>query len=173
MFNSSKNKIIYAIIFISIGILSFANKSEEKGKINSSAEKLENKVREEFLSQSIFKENKVVIVNFWASWCIPCLTEMPSLNRLYDLKKDQGLMIVGVNSDYEDQKKLIKKIKKQYNINYPLEEDKNGKLVDGFSVLGLPTTFIVKEGQVIEIIKGEFNFNSSDFIKKLEELLKN
>ena len=109
MLISSKNKIIYAIIIVSIGILSFANKSEEKGKINSSAEKAENKVRKEFLSKSIFKENKVVIVNFWASWCIPCLTEMPSLNRLYDLKKDQGLMIVGVNSDYEDQKKLIKK----------------------------------------------------------------
>ena len=90
---------------------------------------------------------------------------MPSLNRLFELKKDQGLMIVGVNSDYEEQKKLIKKIKKQYNINYPLEEDKNGKLVDAFTVLGLPTTFIVKKMVVIETIKRSFHFNSSDFIK--------
>lgn len=173
MLISSKNKIIYAIIIVSIGILSFANKSEEKGKINSSADKVENKVRKEFLSKSIFKENKVVIINFWASWCIPCLTEMPSLNRLYDLKKDEGLMIIGVNSDYEDQKKLIKKIKKQYNITYPLEEDKNGKLVDAFAVLGLPTTFIVRNGLVIETIKGEFNFDSSEFLKKLSNHLKN
>tara|TARA_B100000925_G_C21995648_1_gene468773 strand:+ start:604 stop:1125 length:522 start_codon:yes stop_codon:yes gene_type:complete len=172
MLISSKNKIIYAIIIVSIGILSFANKSEEKGKINSSVEKAENKVRKEFLSKSIFKENKVVIINFWASWCIPCLTEMPSLNRLYDLKKEEGLMVIGVNSDYEEQKKLIKKIKKQYNITYPLEEDKNGKLVDAFAVLGLPTTFIVRNGLVIETIKGEFNFDSSEFLKKLSNLLK-
>ena len=68
MFISSKNKIVYAIIIISIGILSFANKSEEKGKNKFSTVKSENKVRKEFLLRSIFRENKVVIVNFWASW---------------------------------------------------------------------------------------------------------
>jgi len=172
MLKSSKNKLILALLVVSMGILSFANKSGEKGKNFSLQNSKVNKIKSDFLSREEFLTKKLLIINFWASWCVPCLTEIPSLNRLYELKKEQGLYIVGINSDYENQKKLIQKTKKKYNITFPLIADKRGELLDAFSVSGLPTTFLVKDGKIIKTLKGEFNFNSSKFINKLNNILK-
>ena len=51
---------------------------------------------------------EVTLLNFWASWCSPCMRELPSLNRLHALYKDKGLDIITINTDYENQERLIK-----------------------------------------------------------------
>ena len=98
---------------------------------------------------------------------------MGSLNRLLNLKKEKGFSIIGVNADYENQEALVKKTNKQYDIAFKTVLDKKGKLVDAFKVTGLPTSFLVKNGKVIRTIKGEFNYDSSEFLSDIDTRLSN
>jgi len=168
MFN---NKLLFSICFllISITILTNAKKPNENKQVSPDEKSLD--IKTKFLSQEIFNKNKVTLINFWASWCTPCLSELPALNRLYQLKKDSGFAVVGINTDYENQRKISQKIIKEYDLKFSNQLDKGGKLVDAFKIIGIPTSLLVKNGIVIREIKGEFDFNSSDFVNSLDTLL--
>ncbi len=113
---------------------------------------------------------KVVLINFWASWCRECLTEMPSLNSLYEKFKDKGVVVIGVSTDInnEDIKKSVKKTR----VTYPILVDSEGEVFQQkYAVLGLPTTVIVdKKGFIAERILGSFDFGSPVFMKKIKML---
>ena len=168
MFNK-KFFIIISFLLIGVTILTNAKKPIESKQVSPDSKSLD--IKTKFLSQDIFKKNKVTLVNFWASWCTPCLSELPALNRLYQLKKSSGFSVVGVNTDYDNQEKISKKIIKDYGLKFTNKLDKGGKLVDAFKIIGIPTSLIIKNGVVIREIKGEFDFNSSEFVDTLDNLL--
>lgn len=94
-------------------------------------------------------KGKVVILDFWASWCKPCQAELPFLVELFDNYKNQELMIVTVNLDeYEaDKKKFLAKL--NVKVPFPIISDKDGKLPSLYQVEGMPTTlFIDKKGAI-------------------------
>ncbi len=88
-------------------------------------------------------KGKVILINFWATWCPPCKVELPGLIALQDAYKDKGLMILGISED--DPPETLRTFAAEWKINYPMliglgEE----KLFDAFAPLyGLPTTVIV------------------------------
>jgi peroxiredoxin len=96
---------------------------------------------------------KVVLVNFWATWCKPCTTEMPAMQAMYDKLRDQGFVVLAVN-ELEDEAKVREHIK-QHGHTFPVLMDRDNKVANQFGVFGLPVSvFIDEKGVVQEYIKG-------------------
>ena len=116
--------------------------------------------------------SKIVILNFWASWCLPCLKELPSLVELNNNYTQKDLSIISINTDDTDYKKKIDKVKIKYNLNFPIVSDPNGTLAEKFYVNALPFTLIFKEGKVIEHSFEAKDFMSKKFLTKIKSHLK-
>lgn len=96
---------------------------------------------------------KVVLVNFWATWCKPCTTEMPAMQAMYDKLRDKGFVVLAIN-ELEDDAKVREHIK-QYGHTFPVLMDRDNKVANQFGVFGLPVSvFIDEKGVVQEYIKG-------------------
>jgi peroxiredoxin len=96
---------------------------------------------------------KVVLVNFWATWCKPCTTEMPAMQAMYDKLQDKGFIVLAVN-ELEDEPKVREHIK-QHGHTFPVLMDRDNKVANQFGVFGLPVSvFIDEKGVVREYIKG-------------------
>ncbi|MFA5388562.1 MAG: TlpA disulfide reductase family protein [Candidatus Omnitrophota bacterium] len=120
------------------------------------------------VSLSDFK-GKVLIIDFWATWCPPCKQEVPHFIELYDQYKDKGLEIIGIALDWQGEK-VVPKFVSEYKINYPvvLGNDEVSGLYGG--IAAIPTTFLVdREGN---IIKKYIGYNAKEvFEKDMKELL--
>jgi peroxiredoxin len=105
-------------------------------------------------SQSLSQyRGKIVLVNFWATWCKPCTTEMPAMQTTYDKLRDKGFVVLAVN-ELEDEAKVREHIK-LYGHTFPVLMDRDNKVANQFGVFGLPVSvFIDQEGRVQEYIKG-------------------
>lgn len=92
--------------------------------------------------------NKVVIVDFWATWCGPCREEIPHLNELYAELKGQGLEIVGISMDTTGTDD-VKDFAREFRIQYPIVMG-DEKVAESFGgIMGLPTTFIIdRKGKI-------------------------
>ena len=86
-------------------------------------------------------KGKAVVVNFWASWCIPCRDEAPVLQQTYERYRDRGLVVLGV--DVNDFKADARRFMKRYGITYPVAYDGKGSTVGKWGVRGFPETFFV------------------------------
>jgi thiol-disulfide isomerase/thioredoxin len=84
---------------------------------------------------------KVVLLNFWASWCVPCREEMPAMERLYQEFQNQGLIILGVNvrEKREDALAFLKELK----VTYPVVFDPTGRWLLAYGAWGLPNTYLI------------------------------
>jgi len=90
---------------------------------------------------------KVVLVNFWATWCPPCRKEMPDLQALYDKYKDQGFLVLSISD--EDAAKVSPFIAER-KITYPVLLDPGRKVNDAFVVEGIPKSFVYdREGKLV------------------------
>ena len=114
----------------------------------------------------------LVIINFWASWCLPCLEEFPSLVNLHNKFKDKDLLIIGINSDEDEIDKNIKKTVKKYSIEFPIVKDVETKITDEFMISAIPVSIIYFNGKVIEVSNGKKDFFSAEFVDKVEKLIK-
>ena len=86
-------------------------------------------------------KNKVVLVNFWAAWCVPCAEEVPQFIALQKKYQGQGLQVIGFSVD--DDAQALQSFYRKYQMNYPVVPS-DIRLADAFGgVLGLPTTFVI------------------------------
>lgn len=100
----------------------------------------------ETISLDRFK-GKVVLLNFWATWCPPCVAEMPSLNNLYEKLKDKNFVVIGVAS--QDTKDQVDEFVKSNRINFPVLYDPDGSIAQKFKTHGFPETILIsKEGTI-------------------------
>ena len=119
------------------------------------------------ISLNDFK-GKLVVINFWATWCAPCREEMPSLDILQSNKNFQDLIILPINVGKENKDKAKKFFNDLQIKNLKLYYDDSVKLANTFSLIGLPTTiFINKEGDEFARIIGSVDFGDQNFIKWL------
>lgn len=90
-------------------------------------------------------QGKVLLLNFWATWCGPCKTEMPGFEDLYRRYKSRGLAVVGIALDSDPV--LVRKFAKKHRITYPLLI--NGMDVSQYDVLGIPATFLADRHGIV------------------------
>lgn len=111
-------------------------------------------------------KNKVVLVDFWASWCEPCKEALPIYNKLYQKHKTAGLIIIGVNED--DEPKDRDAFLKAHPVSFPMFHDTDGKWAKELQIQALPTLYVFgKDKKAIKFYRG-FNGDS----KKMAELEK-
>ena len=115
-------------------------------------------------------EKSLIIINFWATWCAPCIEEMPSLNRLKTNPIFNNLEIIPINvgkDNIEKTKDFYKKLKiKDLKIYF----DKDVELAKKFLLRGLPTTvFVNKKGEEFARVIGFVNFDDKNIIKWLKK----
>jgi thiol-disulfide isomerase/thioredoxin len=92
---------------------------------------------------------KVVILDFWATWCAPCRVEIPHFVELQKQYGDKGLAIIGVSLD-EQGPKVVKKFAEQFGVNYPIVMG-NQKVVETYGgIVAVPTTFVIdRQGRIV------------------------
>jgi DsbE subfamily thiol:disulfide oxidoreductase len=84
---------------------------------------------------------KLLMLNFWASWCVPCREEMPAMERLYRKYNDHGFVILGVN--LQDDKKSAVAFVKELKITFPIAFDPKGEVGLLYGAWGLPATYLI------------------------------
>ncbi len=99
------------------------------------------------LSLSSFR-GKIVVLNFFASWCGPCRLEAPGLRKVSKDYSDRGVQLLGV--DFRDSDAAGQAFMDGFGLEYPAASDPAGSLADDFDLLGLPTTFVIDAGGVIQ-----------------------
>ena len=139
--------------------------------INENPKPISSVIFEDFSGKEINLTNftgKLIIVNFWATWCEPCKKEMPSLEKLSQDKKFKNLKIFAVNVEQPNPAKA-KKFFENLNIkNLEIYFDKNLNFVKAFKLRGVPTTIILnKKGEDFGRIIGEVDFQDKNFLKWL------
>ena len=116
---------------------------------------------------------KVVLLNFWATWCPPCRWEIPDLNRIYTTYKDRGVVVLGVSWD-DLSNEQIKTFVRNYKVDYPILHGTQSELSQvgkAYAWEGyLPTTYLIdRQGYVQEVYVGARS--EKFFLKSIEPLL--
>ena len=113
-------------------------------------------------------KDKLVVINFWATWCAPCREEMPSLDILQSNKKIKNLVILPINVGKENIDKARKFFEDLEIKNLKLYYGESVKLANEFSLIGLPTTILInKNGEEFARILGSVDFEDKKFIEWL------
>ena len=97
---------------------------------------------------------KVLVVNFWASWCVPCRTEQPGLEALWREYRGDGVQFLGIN--FRDDAAAAKEFVREFDVTYPSVEDPSGAVGADFGIPYVPTTVIADaEGELRWLLPGE------------------
>jgi peroxiredoxin len=112
---------------------------------------------------------QVVVLNFWASWCGPCIEETPSLVRMQDRVRDKGVMVLGVSIDEDDA--AYHRFLKNFNINFITVRDPEQTAAAKYGTTGWPETFVIdRQGVVRRKFVGPVDWNSADVMQTLSKL---
>lgn len=183
----TKNKVKNIIFFILIGVLLIpqtrtpiqiflhktlavfspsVNKKADQIKIDDYNWKLKREDNSIFNFEST--KGKVVLVNFWATWCPPCIAEMPSMQLLYEDYKDVIEFVFISNEDFALINKFVNKNRYTFGVYKPIS-----KYPKDFDVSSIPRTFLIdKRGNVVIDKSGAANWNSHSVRETIDTLLK-
>lgn len=115
---------------------------------------------------------KVVIVNFWATWCPPCRAEMPSMEQLYRELSDEGLMLLAVNIE-KDGRQTVPKFLANSPHSFPILVDENEELQQRYGVYKFPESFVIrKNGMIDDKVVGAIDWAHPQTIAYFRDLLK-
>ena len=168
----------FSIFFFCFSIFSSISQTNEDVPLNNIAineipKPISSLIFKDFLGNEIDLKHyhgKLVIINFWATWCLPCKKEMPSLDRLYQDSNFKNLQVFAVNMDLPNTSKT-KKFFTDLNIQkLEIFFDPDLNFVKEFKLRGMPTTVLInKKGEEFARIIGEVNFQDKKFLKWLSK----
>ncbi len=115
-------------------------------------------------------KGKVVLFNFWATWCLECRPEMPAFERLHREFSAQGLAVVGINA--REETTTIRAYAKELGLTFPLISDPTGKINSAYGVIGLPTTFLIgRSGRATALAIGPRDWSTKPARALIQALL--
>ena len=115
-------------------------------------------------------QGRVVLLNFWASWCRDCRTEMPMLEQLHRDLAAQGLTILGIN--VREGTRTVRRYADELDLTFPLVLDQKGKITASYGVIGLPTTFLIdRDGRPIALAIGPRHWDAAPARAIIQTLL--
>lgn len=114
---------------------------------------------------------QVVIVNLWASWCPPCRAEMPAIERVYADLKENGLVVLAVNTTYQDTEAAAAAFAEEFGLTFPIPMDRTGAVANRYQLRGLPSTFFIDRRGVIRSVVVGGPMAESLIRSKVQDLL--
>ena len=113
---------------------------------------------------------KVVLINFWASWCPPCIQEMPSMQRLQEKLGDQPFIVLPINVG--EKKYRVWKFVKLINFTLPVPLDIRSVMFNDWGASVLPTSFLLDaEGRIRYRVEGEFEWDGQEAVSLIQDLI--
>jgi len=112
---------------------------------------------------------RVVLVNFWATWCEPCESEMPAMERLYAaLPHDQfELVAVAIDAERSD----VVSFQEEYQLSFPIVLDQDQEIYRAYQTMGVPESLLIdREGRVVERYVGPKQWDAREYIDRVREL---
>lgn len=182
-----KKKLIPIVLFI-MAFTGFLSTQILWDAFNSNAEQVEQEKQKHSVYETNFqklnltttkkttielkKDNTpIILLNFWASWCIPCLQEFPSLVKFQE--KYQGkVKVIGINGDSENGEQKIREITGKYKLNFESVEDPYGRIADDFMVRTYPVSIVYHRGKVHYVSSKLHDFMNPDFLNQIDNALK-
>lgn len=124
------------------------------------------------ISLSQFR-GKVVMLNFWATWCPPCRAEMPSIENLYrQLNKSGNFVLLAVNVE-ENARDSIKEFSSRSSLSFPILLDSKGQAANLYQVNGIPQTYLIdQKGVIVQKVDGGREWDSPRIVAYLSSLVK-
>jgi peroxiredoxin len=117
------------------------------------------------------QRGRVVMVNFWATWCAPCRQEMPQLNRLYQKYRSAGFVLLGVNVDDDPSKAA--EVATKLGVTFPVLLDPEKNVSKLYDLSTMPSTVIIdRDGKVRYVHRGYLAGYEDNYEKQIRELLK-
>lgn len=169
---------LVALLFI---LLAWSLVSDESGDLVAAANRGDLPVAPDFTLERLDEEGelrlsslrgKAVVLNFWASWCIPCKQEAPYLEQVWREKRRQGLVVVGL--DAKDFRADARRFAKRFGLTFPLVYDGPGNMTGPYGVTGFPETFVIdREGRIVEAFVGAVDREDvkDEFVAAVERAL--
>jgi cytochrome c biogenesis protein CcmG, thiol:disulfide interchange protein DsbE len=151
---------LVVLLFI---LLAWALVTEEGGDLAKRANDGELPPAPEFVLERLDEDSELglaglrgqaVVVNFWASWCLPCKEEAPYLEQVWRERRAQGVVFVGLASD--DLRRAARGFVREHDLTFPIVFDGSGDVKKSYGLIGFPETFVIdREGRVVRAFVGE------------------
>jgi cytochrome c biogenesis protein CcmG, thiol:disulfide interchange protein DsbE len=153
---------LVALLFL---LLVWTLLTEEGGDLASAAARGERPEAPDFTLERLDRDGelvlsslrgKAVVLNVWASWCLPCKEEAPFLEQTWRKGRDRGLVVVGL--DARDFRKDARRFARRFDLTFPLVYDGPGDVANSYGVTGFPETFVLdRSGNVVDAFAGAVN----------------
>lgn len=153
------------LVVLLFALLAWSLVRDEGGDLAASAARGERPKAPEFALQRLSGagelrlsslRGKAVVLNTWASWCIPCKGEAPYLEQLWRDNRDRGVVVVGLNA--KDLRSDAQRFVRRFDLTFPVVRDGSGDTIREWGVTGFPETFVLdREGRVVEAFAGAVN----------------
>jgi cytochrome c biogenesis protein CcmG/thiol:disulfide interchange protein DsbE len=157
--------IAIGLVVLLLALLAWSLASGEGGDLAAAAARGERPRAPDFTLERLDADGELtlsslrgdaVVLNVWASWCIPCKEEAPYLEQLWREHRDRGVVVVGLAA--KDFRKDALAFAERFGLTFPLVFDGPGKTLSGFGVTGFPETFVLdREGRVVDVLTGAVN----------------
>jgi cytochrome c biogenesis protein CcmG/thiol:disulfide interchange protein DsbE len=113
---------------------------------------------------------KLLVLNFWASYCVPCISELPSLNQFAEEYKKQGVVVLGVSIDKNES--LYKKFIRDRQVAFETARDPEAKISDSYGTFQIPETYLIdRNGKVIEKVISDQDWMDPQFLGRVKSML--
>lgn len=113
---------------------------------------------------------KVLVLNFWASWCPPCITETPSLEEFAKQFGPQGVVVLGISQDSKEPN--YRKFIQRFGITFETARDPHADIAASYGTFQIPETYIIgRDGKVIEKVISNQNWMDPEFVARMKRLL--
>lgn len=116
------------------------------------------------------KGEKLTVIDFWATWCKPCVKAIPELNTIYDQFKDKGVSFIGINCDGPRSVAKVGPMSKSLQIKYPVVLDMDATVKTQLNLSAFPTLILIdQKGKIVWIHEGFVSGDEKEIIAKIEK----
>jgi peroxiredoxin len=176
-----KHGLLYLLVVIILGVIAYRIQlpqnqatvlNHERPEVGHPAPDFTLRNLQGNLEGLVDHKDKVIILNFWATWCAPCLEEMPAFEKLYRRYRSQGLTVLSVSLDKGNFSK-VQSFVDSNNLTFPVLIDSDGVAEKLYPSFTIPFTYVIdKDGRVAARVDGAKNWASNETFLALDILIK-